>query len=124
MDDETLRIGRQQVARIDAGLAQANAEFQQAKVNGDEESAGLAMQTYADLEAQKLNLLNAYDRQIAAEQTAAPRQLTREQINKMDLNEMSPEIRKWWFSQQSKHGQDSAAYDAGEAFVRQNPVRR
>ena len=85
MDDETLRIGRQQVARIDAGLAQANAEFQQAKVNGDEESAGLAMQTYADLEAQKLNLLNAYDRQIAAEQTATPRQLTREQINTMDV---------------------------------------
>jgi hypothetical protein len=124
MDDEAIRIGRQQVAKIDAGLARANADYQESLTNGDEESAGMAMQTYADLMQQKNNLLSAYQQQLAAEQAAQRRPLTREQVNAMNLEDMSPEVRKWWFAQQSKHGQDGAAYDAGVAHVRANPVRR
>ncbi len=82
------------------------------------------MQTWSDLENQAVNLQNSYYRQLAAQQATQPRPVTREQINKMELHEMTPEQRKWWFAQQSKHGQDSAAYDAGECFVRENPIRR
>jgi hypothetical protein len=124
MDNDALRIGRQQVAKIDAALTRATADYQEAVTSGDEETAGLAMQNYADLAAQKNNLLSAYHQQLAAEQAAQPRQLTREQVNAMNLEDMGPEVRKWWMSQQSKHGFDPNAYDAGVEFARQNPVRR
>jgi hypothetical protein len=123
-EDPQISAVRAQLGNLNVRLKRADAEFTEATNSGDNETAGQWAQEYADANSARINLLNEVQRQMAAEQQAAPRQLTREQVNAMNLEDMTPEIRKWWMSQQSKHGFDGNAYDAGEQFVRQNPVKR
>jgi len=122
MDDEALRIGRQQVARIDAGLARANADYQEAMTNGDDATAQDAMQQYADLSAQRNNLVGAYHQQVAAEQAAAPRELSAEEKAARPLSHMTYQD-AYELAQTSRYGVDDNAFRAGIAEVQRRRSR-
>src|SRR5262249_39475763 len=77
--DDVVESGRRQLERLNAQMAAANAEYQRARIEGDIEGQDPALQNWSELENQAVNLHNSYNRQIAAQQAAAPRELSAEE---------------------------------------------
>jgi len=122
-EDPRITTMRQQLGRLETVKARANADYMQALENGDDDSACVAAQEYANADQERVNLVNTAQRIAYAEQVSAPRQPTREELNAMPIEQMTEDQRHWWFSQQSKHGFDSDAYRAGKIHVATNPSR-
>jgi hypothetical protein len=55
-DDWYVEIGRQRLAELNAGRAQALADLELAKSNGDTDAASAALQNIADIDAATGNL--------------------------------------------------------------------
>jgi hypothetical protein len=122
-EDPRITTMRQQLGRLETVKARANADYMQALENGDDDSACMAAQEYANADQERVNLLNTAQRIAYAEQAAAPQQPSREQLNAMKLEDMTEPQRHWWFSQQSKHGFDNDSYQLGKIHVQNNPSR-
>jgi hypothetical protein len=122
--DEMIASGNRQLEKLDAAMAQANAEYHSAKVNDDPDTQDAALQTLCDLDQQRANLWNAYNRQLAAAYAAAPRQPSREELNAMPLEHMTEQQRKEYFRRTSKNGISDAHYDACLVHLNQERARR
>jgi hypothetical protein len=122
-EDPRITTMRQQLGRLETVKARANADYMQALENGDDDSACMAAQEYANADQERVNLLNTAQRIAYSEQAAVPRQPSREELNNMRLEDMTEPQREWWFSQQSKHGFDRDGYLAGKIHVANNPTR-
>jgi hypothetical protein len=68
MDDWYIDIGRQRLAELNAGRAQALADLELAKSNGDHDSASTALQNIADIDAAQANLGRLYDQYVRSQQ--------------------------------------------------------
>jgi len=122
-DDYYSHLARQQIQRLDASAAQARADLEMAKANADYESAGVAVQTLADIEQQKQNVLNLHDQYVRSQQgPPPPPEPTQEEKaarpwDKMDYGDV------WEMSQNSKYGVDENAFRAGMAEVARRRAR-
>jgi|SRR5215475_5665024 len=121
-DDYYTHLARQRVQRLDASAAQARADLEQAKANADYESADVAVQTLADLEAQKRNVIDLHQQYVASQTPPAPVELTQEEKHakpwdRMDYGDV------WEMSQNSKYGVDENAFRAGMAEVARRRAR-
>ena len=121
--DEMIASGNRQLEKLDAAMASANAEYDQAKVNGDPDAQDAALQDYCNLKAQKANVWNEYNQIVAAQWAAMPRQKTREEIIAAPLESLTPQERREWIRSTTKHGLNDDWYSAGEAYVAHNPSR-
>ena len=78
-DDFYSYSARQRLQQINAGRAQALADLEVAKSHADYESAALAVQQIADLEAQKQSLVNLHDQYIRSQQPPEQPEATAEE---------------------------------------------
>jgi hypothetical protein len=122
--NEAIASANRQLERLDTQWLKADAQFREARLEGDEASMDYAIQERANIEQQKQAIYDAYNRGVAAYYANMPRQPTREELNAMPLERMTEEQRHWWFSQQSRHGFDNDAYAAGKIHVYNNPSSR
>src|SRR5262249_39726625 len=108
--DDMLRSGQRQLERINAQMAEQNANFARARVEGDQDGMDYALQEWSNLENAATNLQNNYARQIAAAQAAQPRVPTLEErrarpFSAMDWNDVVDMTR------QSKYARNIRADD-------------
>lgn len=115
-DDYYTHLAKTQIQRLDASRAQALADLEMAKANSDYESAGMAVQQIADLEAQKQNVINLHSQYVASQQVPQQPEPTAEERfarppERMDLRDM------YDIAATSRHGVDEQAFRAGVAEV-------
>jgi hypothetical protein len=67
-NDWYLEVGQQRLSNLRAGRAQALADLEYAKSNGDRDSADTALQNIADIDAAEANLMQLYNRYAASQQ--------------------------------------------------------
>src|SRR6516162_5009123 len=121
--DELIASGNRQLEKLDAALASAHAEVHSARVGGYPEAQDAALQDYCNLQAQKGNVRHEYNRMVAAQWAAMPRQNTREEIIAAPLEALTPQERREWIRSTTKRGINDDWYSAGEAYVANNPTR-
>ncbi len=78
-DDFYSDVARQRFNEIAAARAQATADLEQAKASFDTEAATAAVQTIADLDAQRTNLAALYNSYVASQTPPQPREVSREE---------------------------------------------
>jgi hypothetical protein len=105
-------------------MAQANAQYQQCRIEGDQDGMDSSLQLWSDLENQATNLHNSYNRQIAAAYAAQPREPTAEEILAKPITAMNHQELFDHINRTSKHGADLEAYKRGMDYVARNPIRR
>jgi hypothetical protein len=121
--DDVIESGRRQLERLNAAMAEANAQYQRAKIEGDVEGQDSALQDWSNLENQAVNLQNSYSRQIAAAQAAAPREPTQEEVLSKPITSMSHQELFDHLNKTSKYGADLESYKRGMDYVARS-VRR
>jgi hypothetical protein len=120
--DDVIQSGRRQLERLNAQMAQANAQYQQCRIEGDQDGMDIALQDWSNLENQAVNLQNSYNRQIAAQQAAAPRELSAEEKAARPLSHMNyGDV--YDMLKHSKYGVDDNAFRAGIAEVQRRRAR-
>jgi hypothetical protein len=82
----------QRLAQIEAQRAQALADLANSKANADYESAAASVQTIADLEAAKQNLVALHQNYVASQTPPTPPELSAEEraakpLHRMDWND-------------------------------------
>jgi hypothetical protein len=106
--DDYIEAGRRRYAVLEAARAQATADIQAHRVNGDQDAMSEAIQTLANLDADMASLNNLYSR-YAASQAPPPEPSKEERLarpwNKMDWTDVVEMTR------QSKHAKDIRADD-------------
>ena len=80
---------KHQLERLDSERAQANADLQNAKAQGDYDSAAYSVQAIANIEAQKSNLLNLHNQYVQSQQPPARIPLTAEEFHAIPAEKMS-----------------------------------
>jgi hypothetical protein len=119
-DDWYVKVGRQRMAEISAGRAQAQADLELAKRDGDEYAAGAAIQNLADMDQLQNNLARLYDQYIASQQP--PPEPSREErlakpLNRMNYGDVYEMLKH------SKYGVDHDAFREGIAEVARRRAR-
>jgi len=92
-DDFYTASARQRLERIEAERAAAQADLVAHRSNGDYDSAGIAIQQIANLDAEQRNLLDLHQRYAASQQPRQPERLTSEEravrpVHKMDWSDV------------------------------------
>jgi hypothetical protein len=90
-DDFYTHSARQRLAQIEATKAQALADLANAKATADYETAALSVQTIADLEAQKVNVINLHEQYMQSQTPPTPPELSTEERNAKPWNRMTPD---------------------------------
>ena len=121
-DDYYTHLARQQIQRLDASKAQTLADLAAAKANSDYDSAGMAVQELADIEAKKQNIVALHDQYVRSQTPVEPPELTAEERHakpwdKMDYADV------WEMCQNSAHGVDENAFRSGMAEVARRRAR-
>jgi hypothetical protein len=123
-DDYYLQRGKERMDQIHAERAAAVAELQSAKARYDDDSAALAIQQIADLDAAAENLNALCNRYVASQYPPAPPQQSPEEKAAKPLSHMNyGDV--YEMVKNSKYGVDDDAFRRGIDYVRANPsVRR
>jgi hypothetical protein len=119
-----IAAANRQLQRLGAQWAQAEAEYRQAEVSGDEDTMDLAIQQKADIEQSQRNIYAGYNARVANYYANMPRQPTQEEIQAKPITAMSHQELFDHLSKTSKHGVDLEAYKRGMDYVARNPIRR
>jgi hypothetical protein len=121
-DDYYTHLARQQLQRLDASKAQTLADLATAKANSDYDSAGLAVQELADIEAKRSNLVALHDQYVRSQTSAEPPELTQEEKHARPWDRMNyGDV--WEMSQNSKYGCDPEAFKAGMLEVQRRRAK-
>ena len=123
-DDYYTFLARTQVQRLDANRAQALADLERAKADSDYEGAGAAVQTLADLDAQKQNILNLHNQYVRSQQVPEQPEVSDEEKFARPWDKMT-----WQdgldLAKTSKYGKDLDANDPNvQAGFREVMARR
>jgi hypothetical protein len=103
---------------LEADLAQAKADLEVARANGDDTSAGFYVSKIADASASLQNLNNLYAQYVQSQQPVPVRPRTQEDL----LNKPNSELDHWdglEIARQSRYGKDLTLPDLYQA-VRNN----
>jgi hypothetical protein len=90
-DDWYVQIGYKRAAELSAGRAQALADLEYAKSNGDHESASTALQNIADIDQASANLGRLYDQYTRSQQPPpepSPEERAARPISRMDWSDV------------------------------------
>src|SRR5262245_51898775 len=85
-EDYTTAVARRRLAQIDAEIMQRQANYASHAAEGDVEAGMWEGQQIADLQAQRVNVINVYNQEMAARNPAPATPMTEGEIR-----EMSPE---------------------------------
>jgi hypothetical protein len=121
-NDWYIEQGRARMQQISAARASAVADLEIAKSHYDDDSATIAIQTIADLDAQRANLSNLYDAYVRSAYPPAPPEPSPEEraakpLSRMDYSDVYQMLKG------SKYGVDDNAFRAGIAEVQRRRAR-
>jgi hypothetical protein len=121
-DDFYLSVTRERLLVLDAARVRTLADLQEARVNGDTVTAGDAVQTLANLDNDRRNLVDLSNQYVASQQPAQAPELSAEERaakpwHRMDYRDT------WEIAKNSKHGIDENAFRAGIAEVQRRKAR-
>jgi hypothetical protein len=120
-NDWYIEVGRQRMAEIAAGRAQAQADLELAKRDNDQYSAAAALQNIADIDQAQANLTRLYDQYIASQTPPPP--ATDQEILAKPLQSMTHDEWFRFLSKNTKHGLDANSYREGMAEVQRRRAR-
>ena len=124
--DYYTHLARQQLQRLNANRAQTLADLERAKAEADYDSAGMAVEQLADIEAKKQNIVALHDQYVRSQTPVEPPELTPEEKHAKPWDRMN------WvdgleIARTSKYGADIDANDpnvqAGFAEVARRRAR-
>jgi hypothetical protein len=110
-DDWYLTIGQQRLSELTAGRAQALADLELAKRDGDYDAASTALQNIADIDQAQANLGRLYDQYVRSQQP--PPEPSKEEIMAKPPERMTYADMYRILKADAKHGIDDNAYLAG-----------
>jgi hypothetical protein len=96
---------RRRLEQIDAERAAALADLGAHKMNADHDSAALTIQTIANLDSERRNIVDLHERYVQSQQPPAAEQLTDEERNARPWNKMTPDD-ALALARTSKYGRD------------------
>lgn len=105
-DDFYTHSARTRIQRIDADIAQAKASLESAKAYADYDSAAENVQTIADLEAQRHNVLTLHQRYVDSQRVPEAPVLTDEELAALPPEKMTWDHALRIHRQTSKYGRD------------------
>jgi hypothetical protein len=120
--DYYTHLARTQIQRLDASRAQALADLAAAKANSDYDSAGLAVQELADIEAKKANVVALHEQYVRSQTPVEAPELSQEEkhakpIERMDYADV------YEMANTSKYGVDENLFRAGMAEVQRRRAK-
>jgi hypothetical protein len=113
MADWYVEIGQKRLAELTAGRAQALADLEYAKSNGDHDSASTALQNISDIDAATRNLSALYDQYMRSQQP--PPEPSKEELMAKPPERMTHQdmYRILKSDSGSRHGIDDGQYVLG-----------